>query len=336
MPQKVDLTPEQEAMVKDLLARAEKKTQKHMNELADRFHKRFRSITIIHSDCQKNRAEHPNLWPIMETMGGASMPKEALYTRSHKAMAKLRSEIRGRKWLTLQKTIFAAEKAINAYDVAVTDYVNRVVKGSNRSVSALKFTKTAGMVALGVLCVTFAAPAATGALAKAGLISELAQGAVSTAVIHGTLGAFLATQVKGLASATGKIAVGDAKKISPSKHLIDTAYQTVMGMVGGGSASKLNPKLASFFGKNPGALGTQVRTRLTFGTVKAALENIGGTITKRAPAVAKATAKNMTGRETPAEFEALLIMQLAQDPVVRKDLAEQLMKQREMGPFPKK
>lgn len=335
MPKKLELTPEQEAVIKHVIKDAEKKAQKHAGELADRFQKRFHSISMIHSDCQKNRAEHPNLWPIMEMMGRAAMPKEALYKRCFTAMAKLRKDIRANKWKTLQKTIADAEKAINAYDIAVTRYVNSVVSGSNRSVSALKFTKTAGMVALGVLCVTFAAPYVTGALAEAGMITALTEGTLSTAAIHGSLGAFFAVNLKGFASAVGKTSVGDFKRIDVKGHLKDTAYSTGMGIFAGWAGGASNGRLAQLFGKNAAAVNTQMRTRVTVGTLKAALEDIYATLTKRAPAITKAAVKKMTGKETEAEFEALLFMEMLQDRVFVKALAEALEKQREMGPFPK-
>lgn len=341
MPKKIELGPKEKALLDKYLSKAEAQTTKHMKELASRFHKRFSSVTSIDTECRNNRANHPNLWPIMETLGGANLPPVALYTKGYKAMADLQAAIAGKKWTLLQKAIQKAEEAINKYDVAVTEYINKVVKGSNRSVSALSFSKTAGMVALGVLCVTFAAPFATTALAEAGVVGALAEGTVTTAMIHGSLGAFLATQVKGVASATGKIAFDSPKKIDCKAHLYDTAYQTVFGFFAGGGAKGLNPKLSKFFGKNPSLLSSQIKTRVSVGTMKAAVESIPNSVFKsRASAVAKVTAKNMTGKETQRELELLAIMNLAQDPVYRKALGEQLLrlhkKEREYGPFPKK
>jgi len=341
MPKTLELGPKEKALVDKLISNAEKQTVKHMSELVSRFQKRFNSVTRTDTECRTNRANHPNLWPIMETFGGATLPPVALYNKSYKAMADLRAAIAGRKWTSLQAAIKMAEAAINKYDVAVTDYVNKVVTGSNRSVSALSFTKTAGMVALGVLCVTFAAPAATAALAEAGVVGAVAEGTYTAAMIHGSLGAFMATQIKGVASATGKIAVDEAKSINCKAHLYDTAYQTVFGLFAGAGAKGLNLKLSKFFSKNPKLASSLIKTRVSVGTMKSAVESIAGDVgKKRASAVAKKTAKNMTGRETQTELELLAFMNFVQDPVIKKALAAKLLelhkKEREYGPFPKK
>ena len=316
MPKSPKMSPEDEKQLEVFFKKKEKEAVKALEVMAKAFRKRHDLTSHLWKGLDKDRNSHQVGFLFIEVFGGATFPRIHLMNDSRKDLIALEKAIKKRDWKKIPNLVKTTELRINKFHKTTSEYWNDISSGSTRAIFWTKFAKGVGMAATVALCTTFAAPAVAARLALLGV----AEGSITLAAAQAAAGGVLATQIKGVASGTGKLMAGT--KIDPYKSGMAQLWETVeaglFGLITGPASRFVNSKTAK-------TAATQLKSRATVAQVKSALERTWDAMGKsKAKPISKSVAKAMSGKESIEQVNDLIIMEAVKDPKFKKKLLEEL------------
>lgn len=220
-----------------ILKNEEKRVMKQLNRAVKKYAGKFEVAKSFWSDLNSNIADD---WAfaMIDVLSGASLPKYAVVKKAQKSLNTLEAAVKSKQWKNMQQAFLNAERDINTLHNGVNKYYNDFISGANSTITTLKWTKTAGFVAIGVLATTFVGgPVA----ALAGL--EGIKGAATAAAVGGVV----KVQVDTVATTVGRELAGEDVDYGKVvlKDIKDSLGAAVTGAILQGPPAKwLNDKVA--------------------------------------------------------------------------------------------
>lgn len=285
-----------------VLKEEKKRAMRALNSVLRGYTDKYDVAKKFYDDLSKQRAQF--LYCVLEVTSGAKFPAFSIVSRAAGSLSTLQSAIKGQKWAQMQKAIAAAEKDINRLDREIKGYFNAFKAGATATIEVVKFAKTQGFIAIGILATTFAGGPMAAYMGLKGLVA---------AGTGAAIGGFIKAQIDTVVTCVGREL--DGQDVNYGKVLIKHCEKTTKAVgiglfIQGPCAKLINAKLVKsvFASKYMDKQNLEVLGRLTAAearTLLIAFWNRDGK--KVAKKNSKFIGKKLKGKETEAQvFERVL------------------------------